>query len=316
MQLGRWFKRGVKVPGDVELREAIRWGTETLSAAGIESARVDAELMLCHAMKISRKLLMLESVVPGAAYERYEIAINQRASRIPLQHITGRAPFRYLEVEVGPGVLTPRPETELLVDATIKFVKGERESDASFSPIIVDLCSGSAAMSISLATEIEQSRVVALELIPKAFGWGKKNVDAHLEMIRSAGSSVTLVKGDVRGCERRLLKSYRGETDVVVSNPPYIPNWAVPRDPEVIKHEPIEALFGGEDGLLFVDAVVQAAVALLRPGGLLIIEHADLQGEDGEASVPRFVREYGGFINVEDHLDLAGRPRYTTAIKA
>jgi release factor glutamine methyltransferase len=290
-------------------RELVTANAARLEAAGIETPQTDAELLLCHVLGVSRGELALVDNISSDHKHQYETLCTRRAQRIPLQHITGRAPFRYIEVNCGPGVLTPRPETELLVDAAIKHV---REIE---NPIIIDLCAGSAAMTISLATEIKNAEVVGLELVEKAFDWGRKNVEEHLESIRAAGSKLAWVKGDVRGCERRTLSHYKVNTDVVVSNPPYIPNWAIPRDPEVATHEPLEALYGGDDGLYFVHAVIQAAKALLKPGGLLVIEHGDLQGEEGDASVPRTVRDAGGFADVVDHLDLAGRPRFTTAIR-
>ncbi|MEY4322304.1 MAG: methyltransferase [Actinomycetota bacterium] len=281
-----------------------------LAAAGIETPENDAELLLCHILGKKRSELTLVDHITEDQRRAFERAIATRTKRIPLQHITGRAPFRHIEVSCGPGVLTPRPETELLVDAAIKHTANIE------NPIIIDLCAGSAAMTISIAMEIKNAEVVGLELVPKAFEWGRKNVEEHLESIRRAGSKLAWVKGDVRGCERRTLSHYKGNTDVIVSNPPYIPNWAIPRDPEVATHEPLEALYGGDDGLYFVHAVLQAAKPLLKLGGMVIIEHGDLQGEDSEASVPRTVREAGGFTDVKDHLDLAGRPRFTTAIRA
>jgi release factor glutamine methyltransferase len=181
---------------------------------------------------------------------------------------------------------------------------------------IVDLCSGSAAMTVSLAIEACDADVVGLEFVEPAFEWGRRTGEAFAVAIAEAGSTLDLRQGDVRECEQRELADWVGTVDVVVSNPPYIPTWAVPRDPEVHLHEPAEALYGGEDGMQFVGAVVDAGRALLKPGGLLVIEHGDVQGEDGDVSVPRMVREMGGFESVVDHLDLAGRPRYTTAIRA
>jgi release factor glutamine methyltransferase len=232
-----------------------------------------------------------------------------RSARVPLQHLTGKAAFRRIEIAVGPGVLIPRPETELLVDKAIDFVRDISE------PVIVDLCSGSAAMSVSLAIEIPCSEVHALEFVDEAFAWGQKTVRDHVAEIAMVGSIMSLHHGDVRGCEGRELKSLAGKVDVIVANPPYIPSAAIPRDPEVFQYEPHEALFGGEDGMEFVSAIISAAKVLLKPGGLLVLEHGDNQGEDGIPSVPKVLRASGVFTSVSDHNDLAGRPRFTTGVR-
>lgn len=296
-------------------RELITLATEKLSAAGIESARVDAELLLLHALGITKTQLILLDDVAAEAEANYNKLLNARAARTPLQHLTGRAAFRYLEVGVGPGVLTPRPETELLVDATIAHLKTLRAADPNREFTIVDLCSGSGALTISLAIELAPARVIGLELEPDAFSWGEKNVLEHAFHVRAAGSRIEMLQGDVVGCEVRELAEFVGSVDVVVSNPPYIPTWAVPRDPEVAEHEPAAALYGGEDGMQFVGAVIASAHALLKTGGMVAIEHGDAQGEDGVVSVPRTLRAHGGFAQVRDHLDLAGRPRYSTGVR-
>jgi release factor glutamine methyltransferase len=295
----------------MSIRELVTAAGERFAAAGIESARVDAELLLAHVLQVSRAELMLVDEVTAEQRIAFEEMVSRREQRIPLQHITGRAAFRRIEIAVGPGVLTPRPETELVVDAALKHVASHRDGRVR----MVDLCSGSAAMTVSLAIEAGDADVWGLEFVDPAFQWGLRTREDLQLAIVAAGSSVELLQGDVRGCEARELVGLGGTVDVVVSNPPYVPIHAVPRDPEVHAHEPAEALYGGEDGMLFVDAVVQAAAVLLKPNGLLVIEHGDVQGEDGEVSVPRRVRELGGFQHVVDHLDLAGRPRYTTAIR-
>lgn len=295
------------------LRPAIAAATERLAAAGIESARVDAELLAAHVLGCSRgQLLLIEELTSDQA-AAFDALVTRRAERIPLQHLTGRAAFRRLEIAVGPGVLTPRPETELLVDAALAHLAANRTPDRR--PVVLDLCSGSAAMTCAIAIEAGGVEVTGLELEPAAIEWGRRTV-AHLgEQIDAAGSTVRLVAGDVQGCELGELADLAGSVDVVVSNPPYIPTGAVPRDPEVHAHEPAAALYGGADGMKFVDAVIAAAAALLRPGGIVIIEHGDLQGEAGEVSVPRLLRAHPAFTEVADHLDLAGRPRFTTGLR-
>ena len=297
----------------MNVRELIAHATEQLNSAGVESARVDAELLLSHVLKVSRGGLVIAADPTPAQIAEFQTMIDKRVQRIPLQHITGRAAFRYLEVSVGPGVLTPRPETELVVDAALQHLKTFATPDSR--PLIIDLCSGSAAMTISLAIESPNSDVVGLEYIEPAFEWGVINSREHQSAIAAKNSKLNLIQADVRGCESDSLAHYAGKASVVVANPPYIPTWAVPRDPEVALHEPAEALYGGEDGMEFIDAVVTAAAALLLPGGLLVIEHGDTQGEDGEVSVPRAIRASGMFTSVMDHLDLAGRPRFSTGIR-
>jgi len=293
----------------IAIRDALGAATVQLSESGIESARVDAELLLCHVLECDRTALLIRDSISEDELEEFIQFVAFRSARVPLQHLTGKAAFRRIEIAVGPGVLIPRPETELLVDKAIDFVRDISE------PVIVDLCSGSAAMSVSLAIEIPCSEVHALEFVDEAFAWGQKTVRDHVAEIAMVGSIMSLHHGDVRGCEGRELKSLAGKVDVIVANPPYIPSAAIPRDPEVFQYEPHEALFGGEDGMEFVSAIISAAKVLLKPGGLLVMEHGDNQGEEGIPSVPKVLRASGVFTNVSDHNDLAGRPRFTTGVR-
>ncbi len=293
----------------IAISEVLKAAATQLSEAGIESARVDAELLLCHVLECDRSGLFVLDTVSEEQLEEYIQFVAFRSARVPLQHLTGKAAFRRIEISVGPGVLIPRPETELLVDKAIGFVRDISE------PVIVDLCSGSAAMSVSLAIEIPCSEVHALEFVDEAFAWGQKTVRDFAAEIAMVGSTISLHHADVRGCEVGALKSLAGKVDVIVANPPYIPSAAIPRDPEVFQYEPHSALFGGEDGMEFVGAIVAAAKFLLKPGGLVVIEHGDNQGEDGDPSVPRVLRESGVFASVSDHNDLAGRPRFTSGVR-
>lgn len=293
----------------VAISDVLRAATTQLSESGIDSARVDAEILLCHVLECDRSALFVLDSVSDEQLEEYIQFVAFRSARVPLQHLTGKAAFRRIEISVGPGVLIPRPETELLVDKAIEFVRDISE------PVIVDLCSGSAAMSVSLAIEIPCSEVHALEFVDEAFAWGQKTVRDHAAEIAMVGSTISLHQGDVRGCELRELKGLAGKVDVIVSNPPYIPSGAIPRDPEVFQYEPHAALFGGEDGMEFIGAIIEAARVLLKPGGLVVIEHGDNQGENGEPSVPKRLRESGLFASVRDHNDLTGRPRFTTGVR-
>lgn len=274
---------------------------------GIDSPRADAELLLAHVLGVSRGDIHKFTDIDSELSEEFEKLVRFRSERIPVQHLTGKGYFRYLEVRVGPGVLIPRPETELLVDA----VKAFRTHSEPL--LIVDLGSGAAALTISLAIECAPADVVGVELYEEAFRWGEVNVEKYAPEIFTAGSSVHLVQADFANVSEQELIDVLGKVDVVVSNPPYIPIGGIPRDAEVHLYEPSTALYGGVNGLELVDEVIKTAARLLKPGGLLVIEHSDFQGEGAELSVPDRVRSSGYFTEVKDNLDLNQRPRYTTA---
>ncbi|ADB76710.1 peptide chain release factor N(5)-glutamine methyltransferase [Geodermatophilus obscurus] len=268
-----------------------------LADAGVESPRVDAELLLAHVLGVSRAGLLTLGEVPDDAVARFEGLAGQRADRVPLQHLTGRAPFRSLELAVGPGVFVPRPETEQLVEWALARLAGLAE------PVVVDLGSGSGAIALSIAHEHPGARVTAVERDPGAIEWTRHNAASRA----AAGDTpVDVLSGDMT--DPGLLRELDGTVDLVVSNPPYVPDGAtVPR--EVADHDPPLALWGGPDGLDVVRGLLRTAARLLRPGGGLGIEHADQQG----GALPALVRASGSWTGVEDHPDLAGRPRYTTA---
>jgi release factor glutamine methyltransferase len=261
---------------------------------------VDAELLLAAVLDVPRGRLPTLDDVPDDAAARFAVLLDQRADRVPLQHLTGRAPFRHLELAVGPGVFVPRPETEQLAGWALERLAGMP------APVVVDLGAGSGALALSIAHEHPGVRVVAVERDPGAIEWTRHNATARA----SAGDTpVEVVAGDMT--DPQLLVDLDGSVDLVVSNPPYVPDGArVPR--EVADHDPPLALWGGPDGLDVVRGLLVTAVRLLRPGGWLGIEHADQQG----GSLPALVRAHGSFVDVEDHPDLAGRPRFTTARRA
>ncbi|HYH24579.1 MAG TPA: peptide chain release factor N(5)-glutamine methyltransferase [Blastococcus sp.] len=268
-----------------------------LADAGVESPRVDAELLLAHVLGIPRARLLTLDEVDDDAASRFEVLLGQRADRVPLQHLTGHAPFRFLELAVGPGVFVPRPETELLVGWALEQLSGIAQ------PLVVDLGSGSGAIALSIASEHPGARVIAVERDTGAIEWTRHNARARAE---AGDTPVEVVAGDMT--DPRLLAELDGGVDLVVSNPPYVPDGArVPR--EVADHDPPLALWGGPDGLDVVRGLVGTAARLLRQEGSLGIEHADQQG----GAVPAVVRASGGWTDVRDHPDLAGRPRFTTA---
>ncbi len=271
-----------------------------LAAAGVESARVDAELLLAHVLGLSRTGLVTAGDVDDDAARRFAGLVDERADRVPLQHLTGRAPFRQLELAVGPGVFVPRPETEQLTGWALDRIAGLD------GPLVVDLGSGSGAIALSIAHEHPGARVTAVERDRGALHWTRHNAGARA----GAGDTpIGVVEGDMT--DPALLTELDGRVDVVVSNPPYVPDGAhLPR--EVADHDPPAALWGGPDGLDVVRGMLGVAARLLHRGGWLGIEHADQQG----GALPAVVRAHGAFTDVADHPDLAGRPRYTTARRA
>jgi release factor glutamine methyltransferase len=279
-----------------DLRGAVRAAASRLAEAGVASAESDAVALAAHALGWSvgdvRKAMVLGAPVPAA----YEALVAERAARVPLQHLTGRAGFRRLELEVGPGVFVPRPETEGVAGLAIEAARAAGER-----PVVVDLCTGSGAIALAVADEVPAARVYAAELAPEAHAWAARNVAA-------TGLGVELRLGDATSAQ--VLAELDGRVDVVVSNPPYIPVGMVPIDAEVREHDPSVALYGGsEDGLAVPLAVAARAAVLLRPGGTLVMEHADTQGE----SLPAALQRTGCWRDVVDHADLTGRPRATVA---
>ena len=269
----------------------------TLAEAGVESAPVDALYLAAHLMGQDVGEVRRRMVVGGVeAPEGYDDLVAERATRIPLQHLTGRAYFRGLELRVGPGVFVPRPETELLVDLALRVLAGRR------SPVVVDLATGSGAIALSVKQEHPGAEVYAVELSELAYGWAVANRDR-------LGLDVTIEQGDARVAYAEL----RGHVDLVTCNPPYIPKGQVPVDPEVRDHDPELALYGGSaDGLALPLAMAAHAATLLPAGGVLVMEHAETQG----ASLPRALAATGAWGQVIDHSDLLGRPRALVAVRA
>jgi release factor glutamine methyltransferase len=294
------------------LRDVLVDAERRLDRAGVPSPRVDAELLLAHVLGIPRGRIFLSDAVDPATAVRYEALLVRRVARVPVQHLLGEAPFRHLMLEVGRGVFVPRPETESVVELAIRALSEHHEER-----LAVDLCTGSGAIALALATEVPHSIVHAVELEDAAYGWASRNVARYADAVAAVGSQVHLHHADATTAHLGCLSSLVGRVDVVVSNPPYIPDEALPRDPEVREYDPPRALYGGPDGLDVVRALADAAAALLRPGGVLVLEHGDAQGESaGESGVPHVLREHGSFVDVTDLPDLAGRDRTTTARRA
>ncbi|WP_286219479.1 peptide chain release factor N(5)-glutamine methyltransferase [Paraoerskovia sediminicola] len=318
--------------GTTRVADLLRQAATRLAEAGVPSPRTDAELLVAHAARASRADVQraallgrtLDALVGGAgapganaigddvagAGERVvdagsdglgplvEDVLARRAAREPLQHITGLAPFRRTELAVGPGVFVPRPETEAVAEVALEEARAVVRR--SGSALVVDLCTGSGAIALAIADEVPGAQVHAVELDADAYAWARRNVEAAAVLPR-AGGAVRLVRGDAR----TALAELDGRCDVVVSNPPYVPSDAVPRDPEVAHHDPEVALYGlGPDGLEVPRGVAAAAARLLAPGGLFVMEHAEVQAEDA-----RRLLEACGFADVRTVADLTGRDR-------
>jgi release factor glutamine methyltransferase len=282
---------------DQSLSVAVKNATAALAAAGVPSPSADAQLLAAHLLGVGRGELAAMLFGTAVAPEGYEALVARRVAREPLQHITGRAYFRHLELAVGPGVFVPRPETETVVQLAINVLTQlHHENGGKAGPTAVDLGTGSGAIAASLAGEVAGCRVYAVELSGDAYAWAARNL---------AGTGVTLVQGDLRDAFREL----DGRVDVVVANPPYIPAGAIPRDPEVRLHDPHMALYGGgEDGMELPSAAAASAARLLRPGGYFVMEHAEVQA----AQMAELLHGSGAWRDVASHTDLTGRARATS----
>jgi len=276
----------------------VREAERTLATAAVSSPRVDAELLAAHVLGVARGRLAAAPDPTAAQLVTFRELVARRAARVPLQHLTGRAPFRHLELVVGPGVFVPRPETELLVSWGLAWL---REGG---SPTVVDLCAGSGAIALSVEAEHSGAQVYAVELAPEALQWLRRN---------TSGTGVRVVEGDA--LDGDTLSDLDGTVDLVLCNPPYVPEdgadgAALP--PEVTEHDPPVAVFGGPDGLAVIRPLIGRVARLLRPGGAFGVEH-----DGGHADeVSALLSADGRFTDVQVHDDLAGRPRFATARRA
>lgn len=282
------------------LTAALRAAAERLAAGGVLDPVVDAELLAAHVLGVGRGELQASAfrgalIDPGDA-DRLDALVQRRAAREPLQHLTGTAPFRQLELAVGPGVFVPRPETEIAAQLAIDALIAA----ASPAPVAVDLGTGSGALALALATEVPHARVYAAEKSPDAYAWAARNV----ERVGADNAQVALV--DLADAFPEL----DGTVSVVVSNPPYVPDAAIPRDPEVRLFDPPAALYGGADGLDVVRVLSGVALRLAHPGGVVVIEHGEWQGEG-----VRGILTADGWLGAATHPDLTTRDRVTTALR-
>lgn len=274
------------------LRTAIEAATATLAAAGVGSPRIDAELLAAHALGTERGRLMLSDDLGPEALSAFDELVAARARRIPLQHLVGTAAFGPLTLEVGPGVFIPRPETEALLEWALA-------QDLRRDAVIVDLCTGTGALALALAHHHPRARVIAVDDSPAALEYTRRN---------TAGTSVEVLAADVT--RPGLLPELDDGVDLVVSNPPYIPEGAE-LDPEVADHDPGHALFGGPDGMAVIGPIVALAARWLRAGAMCAVEHDDTTSA---RTVELFTRD-GHFADVTARRDLTGRPRFVTATR-
>jgi release factor glutamine methyltransferase len=282
-------------PVDVPVRRLLAAATDRLRSAGIETPEQDARLLLAHTADVELARLAILDVVSDTVERNFRDLVECRAGRIPLQHITGLAYFRHLVLSVGPGVFVPRPETEVMAGWAIDNLRALSIP----APRVVDLCAGSGAIARAISTEVPGSEVYAVEISPIAARWAEQNL---------VNTDVQLVVADMAASLREL----DGTVDLVIANPPYIPPGEQEAiAPEARDHDPAMALFAGPEGLDAIEVVIATAARLLHPAGLLCFEHGETQYE----SAPALVRASGAFIDVVDHCDLTGRPRFTTAVR-
>jgi release factor glutamine methyltransferase len=278
-------------PEGMSLRQAIDDAAAMLAAAGVGSPRVDAELLAAHAAGTERGRLRFADL-PVDFRDRFDALVAERAKRVPLQHLTGTAAFGPVVLAVGPGVFTPRPETEAMLEWAMGL-------DLAADAVIVDLCTGSGALALALAAHRPRARIIAVDDSESALAYARRNL---------AATAVELVAADVTTADLRT--DLDGAVDLVVANPPYIPE-GVPLEPEVGAHDPADALFGGPDGMAVIPAIAALALRWLRDGGRCAVEHDDTTS----AQTVEAFSGAGGFRAVTPHRDLTGRPRFVTAVR-
>ena len=286
----------------MQLRQLINDFTDAFAAAGIESARADAEILVAETLGFSRGEIAVFEItgreLSADEVSQLQALADRRAAREPLQHLTGRGYFRNLTLQVGKGVFVPRPETELIAQLAIDALN----ATAVDSPIAVDLCTGSGAIALAMATEVPAATVHAVELSEDAIFWASKNFATYV----AQGAKAQLVQGDLATAFPEL----NGQVSVLATNPPYIPAAMVPIYPEVHLHDPALALYSGEDGLDAIRGTSQTGLRLLKSGGFFVVEHADIQSDSVIALLTA-----DGWLNATAHQDLNGRNRAVSAIR-
>lgn len=280
------------------VRAELAAASAELAAAGIGSPRLQAELLLSSLLGCGRgKLLVLDTLAAAEANE-FRRLVGRRATGVPLQYLTGTAPFRHLELEVGPGVFIPRPETELLVElAADRLVRGAT---------VVDLCAGSGAIALAVASEFPPQRVIAVERSERALRWLRRNA---ANRVAAGDRPIEVVAADIAA--PGLLAELAGVATVVLANPPYVPESVRAELPVEVSYDPDDAVFAGTDGLALMPAVIELAGRLLAPGGFVAVEHDESQA----AAMSGLLTGSGRWHTVTGRQDLTGRPRFTTAVR-
>ena len=284
----------------MSLAELLVGAKQRLTNAGLPSPEVDAELIVAHLLGLPRGELIPAAnrgltMKPEIQNQLWEL-VRRRTSREPLQHIIGRAPFMTFEVTVGPGVFIPRPETESMVERALNILSLTGANGAELK--IADLCSGSGVIALALGRELANARISAVEISVSARPYLERNVASERKKIRVEPCSVS------SWGELADASSF----DMIISNPPYIPDTEVPNDPEVRDFDPREALYSGRDGLDSIREIASLSAVILKPGGTLLIEHSNLQGKE-----VREILQTRGFVDVSTGRDLAGRERFAEA---
>lgn len=284
---------------ETSVADELSWAQRTLADAGIESSRADAEWLLAATLDVDRGRLLVLDGIDAAAAADFRVAVRRRASRVPLQHIIGTAAFGPAELAVGPGVFTPRPETEFLAEWATRHLSAEPAPST-----VVDLCSGSGALAVAIALLVPTARVYAVERSAEALIWLRRNVNACPSAV---SDRITVVSGDVTDAAAMRAALPAGTVDVVVANPPYVPlNTDVSAE---VAHDPADAVYGGADGMSVIIPMLPVIAELLRPGGVTGIEH----DETTSVAVLAAVRATDAFDDVAPRDDLTGRPRFVTA---
>lgn len=288
--------------------DVIRSSAAELREAGIETPEHDVKLLMAEAAGVELrdvdKALLMDSEL-GYDADRFQSMLERRAKREPLQYIVGHAPFRYLDLKVGPGVFIPRPETETVVQTGLDWLTRH----GMMTPLVVDLCAGSGAIGLSVATEVPGSRVWAVELASHTAEWTRRNLAETAKRYPSITSNYQLEVADATSMA--TLAHLDGTVDMVITNPPYIPELDVPEQPEVRDWDPELALYGGSaDGTLIPERIIERSFRLLKPGGALVMEHDVSQGD----RLVAYART-AGFATAMTGRDWTGRDRYLFAEK-
>ncbi|MDY3128092.1 MAG: peptide chain release factor N(5)-glutamine methyltransferase [Corynebacterium sp.] len=275
-------------------REALAVAVERLCSAKVPSPEWDARMLLAHVVGTGHMDIPLDEDAVQA--ETFFNLIARRATREPLQHITGLAPFGPLDLEVGPGVFIPRPETESLADWAVGKLRG------LCSPTVVDLCAGSGALAAYIKHYCPQAKIYAVELSDAALAYTRRNLE---------GTDVKIVQGDV--CAPDILAGLDGSVDLIVSNPPYVPEDSDPDNPSLepeVYFDPHMAVFSGKTGMDLIPRMLGGIDKLLKPGGYVGIEH-----DDSTSDATQEAMRGAGFAEVSVLCDLAGVARFVTARK-